>query len=144
EALPPAAISRETTGAATRFRLYIPSQVVWASLLATPLCACWLVARNFHRLGDGKKGTPILIAGGMATAVQAALGTMPRGSSRLLFPVVVTVALYQYVNKAQGRGITEHRAAGGGRESWWKVIGIALLFDLGLLAIATVAALVVN
>jgi ThiF family len=138
---------QETTGTPARFRLYTPSQVLAASLLGSALCGCWLLARNFRRFGDGKESTAVLIAGLVATAVQFALVMIPvpgvSTPSISWLPAVVAVALFQYANRVQGSRITEHLAAGGRRESWWKTIGIALLFVLGLLPLGMLVNVIV-
>ena len=143
EPSPPAPAIRESTRAATDFRVYTPAQVLFVSFLASALCGCWLLSRNFRRFGDRKQSTVVLIGGVVATTVQAFLAALPRSTS-LVFPIALAAGLYQYANRVQGSRIDEHLALGGRRESWWKTIGTAILFVLGFLALATLVSIVLG
>lgn len=119
------------------YSLYSTGQVALATFLGTPLAGCWLVSRNFKKLGSRKSAWAIL-ALGVAWAAGlcglAVLEKLPGIVSILSIPFTVLV-----MRGVQGRELDRHASLGGRTTSWGWAVGGAFAC-LGILCVAVIGA----
>ena len=114
-------------------RLYSPQQVAGAAFLGTPIAAAWLFARNFSALGDERASRRALVWGVVGTVAIVVLGSiLPARFPAPVLPIAYTMALRELAKLVHGAAFAAHVAAGGQRQSNWRVLGIGLA---GLVAV---------
>lgn len=116
------------------YTLYSPGQVALATFLGTPLAGCWLIARNFKKLGARWSAWAILALGIAWTAGLcglAVIGKLPGVVSLGSIPASVLL-----MRGLQGGALDRHASLGGKPTSW----GYAVLGSLACLAIVFAAA----
>jgi hypothetical protein len=125
----------ETTDSTSQ-KLYSPGQIALAAFLASPLAACWFWSRNYRRLGQPSRSTQCLIWGAVGTVVLFAVGYfLPENFPNSGIPIGYTVGFLMAARGTHGATVDQHLAAGGRLGSWWAVIGISLLFLIGIFAV---------
>ncbi len=118
------------------YTLYSPGQVALATFLGTPVAGCWLLARNFKKLGISGLGWVMLVLGVFWTAGLCALGfadKLPGVISLGSVPAMVLV-----MRAVQGSELDRHTSLGGQITSWWWAVlaGIASLAIIFVLLVA--------
>ena len=121
-------------------KLYTPTQVGVAALLGAPAAAGWFISRNETQLGRPRYARR-WFWGGLVFTVLLLVGSffLPVHFPRTGLAIGYVVACYQTARQLYATTLQDHRAAGGQFGSWWKVVGVSLLF----LVILTVAIFVV-
>lgn len=121
------------------YSLYSTGQVALATFLGTPLAGCWLVSRNFKKLGSPRSAWAIL-ALGVAWAAGlcglAVLEKLPGIVSILSIPFTVLV-----MRGVQGRELDHHASVGGKTTSWGWAVGGAFAC-LGILCVTVIGIVV--
>ena len=117
------------------YKLYQVNQIGIAAFIGAPIAGCWFMAKNFTRLGDSARGIWWLIGGTIATAIAIGIGfVLPENFPSQFIAIGYLVALIQLAKSTQGEALAKHKAAGGEFGSWGEVVGMSLLFLIGLLA----------
>ena len=108
-------------------RLYSPQQVAAAAFLGTPIAAAWLFASNFSALGD-RRGRQRALAWGLigTVAILAVSFVLPERFPNLVLPMAYTMGIRELAKLVHGPAFKSHLAAGGPRQSNWRVLGIGL------------------
>ena len=122
----------------TASRLYSPRQIGLAAFIGSPVAACWCFARNYQQLGNSISAQKWLIWGGGGSFVFIVLLCLIPGAQRLphyIIPLAYSLALREVAKRIQGDAVVQHVSAGGRLASWWLVVGISLLFLVGVLGL---------
>ena len=123
--------------------MYSPPQTFLASFLGGPLAAAWLMSRNYRALGRVRPANRILWIGGVFTVLVLMIAFMlPERAPNSLVPILYSAAIYQYNTLVFGKVCREHFAAGGRKQSWWRVVGVGLLSLVILMGIMVAAAVI--
>jgi hypothetical protein len=125
----------------TASRLYSPRQIGLAALIGSPVAACWCFSRNYRRLGNADAAQKWLIWGGGGSFVFIVLLCLIPGAQRLphyIIPLAYSLALQEVAKRIQGDAVAQHISAGGRLASWWLVVGISLLFLIGVFGLLMV------
>jgi len=126
-------------------RLYSPGQTALAAFLGGPFAGAWFIAANLRALGRGGQALPALIIGFVSTAALFSLAiVLPEDTPTFAFTVGVCGAAAGITHVMFSRDIERHERAGGDLGSWWRVVGISLLWGITvvILVFAVVFALV--
>jgi hypothetical protein len=106
------------------YPMYSPGQVAVATLLGGPLGGGWLLARNYHRLGEPGKARVAFGLGIVATAALFAFAfAVPKLTSVGLLPVFV---MWGLAKALQDSDYHRHLSRLGPRGSSWRVVGVGL------------------
>ena len=109
-------------------RLYTERQVAVATFLGAPLLGGWLIAANHKALARPDQANRAITLGVGATVVLLGLAmVLPDRFPNAALPVVGAVAFRAWANAQFSTVLERHRAAGGVRFSWWRVLGLSLL-----------------
>ena len=110
------------------------ANAIWVgTFLGGPLAAGYFMAQNFKALNQAQwVGTTwkytilgtILIFGTILLLPQSIIDKIPN----IAIPLIYLVITQTLLKKHQGKALETHVASGGPVHSWWRVIGIALLF----------------
>jgi hypothetical protein len=125
----------------TASRLYSPQQICLAAFIGSPVAACWCFARNYRQLGNSGSAQKWLIWGGGGSFILLVLLCVIPGAQRLphyIIPLAYSLALREVAKRIQGDAVAQHISAGGRLASWWLVIGISLLFLIGVFGLLMV------
>jgi hypothetical protein len=118
-------------------RLYSGTQIGVAAFIGSPLAAAWFAAANFKALAQPLKARRTLIWGAAVTIVLLGIGYMlPERTPNSLLPILYSITIRMVADQVFQRVIRHHVQAGGTRGSWWRVIGVSLLFLVGIGAAA--------
>jgi hypothetical protein len=118
-------------------RLYSPPQVAAAAFIGSPLAASWLFASNYSALGDKAAARRTLLYGLIGTVAAFGIGfALPVGFPPPILPIAYTVVIRGLAKQAHGEAFENHLAAGGARQSTWRVLGVCLV---GLLVVVPLA-----
>ena len=116
---------------------YSPAQLAVAALLGGLIPVGVMMAANLRALG-WKRQSALAVFGSLL----ATIGLFYFGQKFAQIPVLVSTALvallvYGIARPAFGGALARHLAAGRPMASWWRVLGIALLWALiiGVLAV---------
>lgn len=116
--------------------LYTPRQIYVASFLGSPAAAAWFMALNHRAVSQTKEQRQMLILGGVATvAVFVVAFFLPERTPNIMWPLAYSIGIYYFAHARFGDTVTKHLAEGGQRGSWWRVLGVSLLFLLGIFAV---------
>jgi len=119
--------------------LYSPRQIALAAFLGSPMASAWLTASNFRALAQPLKASRTILVGIAATIVVLCIAfVLPDNAPNLALPIAVSFAVKVIAEGRFGAIVKNHVRAGGSLRSWWRVVGIGLLFALIILAIAAV------
>jgi hypothetical protein len=125
----------------TASRLYSPKQVSLAAFIGSPVAACWCLASNYRQLGNANAAQKWLIWGGGGSFILLVLLCMIPGAQRLphyIIPLAYALAFQEVAKRIQGDAVAQHISAGRGLASWWLVVGISLLFLIGVFGLLMV------
>ncbi len=107
--------------------LYSVRQILVATFLGTPLAGCWLMARNFERLGMPAQARTTRIAGFLSTAALLVAAFLIAPHFTKYLPVFYTSMMHTVVRQQQGAQLDARAAMVGLRSpSYFGVIGIAV------------------
>jgi len=133
----------EGKGAAPTVRFYSPLQMAVAAFLGGLIPVGIMSAANLRALG-WPRHAPLAILGSLV----ATIGLFFFGINFPQIPMLVstglvTLIVYGIVRPAFAGTVTRHLEAGGLLVSWWRVIGITLLWAviLGVIAVTAIAML---
>ncbi len=120
--------SIETTTIENQF--WTRTQIFVATLFGGPLSGCYLVARNFHALGDSDLEKKWYIGGAIFTILLVvSLYMIPQQYLNVIpgpvIPIAYTFGIHSYT-KLQRNLIEQTTTDGITKYSWWKVLGIAI------------------
>jgi hypothetical protein len=137
-------VAPEEPGAPSPFgRLFSPRQVMLATLLGAFIAGAWFYAQNLAALGKPELKRKAMLVGLGATILAMGLSILlPTSTPNVIPAIVCAVGAGWVTNSHFGKIVAAHVAAGGKLGSWWSVVGISLLFALGIFA-AIVAVMVV-
>ena len=122
--------------------LYTPRQIYVASFLGSPAAAAWFMALNHRALSEPLKQQQMLLLGGVATVLVVIVAfLLPERTPNIVWPLAYSIGIYYFAQARFGSTVERHLAEGGKRGSWWRLVGISLLFMLGVVALALVALL---
>jgi len=123
-------------------RMYKVSGVGLATFLGSPLAGGWLIARNYHALGQPEKAARAIgysVVGTIAVLILAFF--LPERVPGFLVSLPPLVAVTQIARHYQGDRIAEYTSAGR-TYSNWRAFGVGLLALAALVAIIVVLAIV--
>jgi hypothetical protein len=125
----------------TTSRLYSSQQICLAAFIGSPVAACWCFARNFRQLGQPKAAQKWLIWGsGGSFVALVVLCLLPFAQSipHYIIPFAYSIAFREVAKLIQGKAVAQHISSGGRLASWWFVVGISLLFLVGVIGLLLV------
>jgi hypothetical protein len=127
----------EEPGAQSPFgRLFSPAQVMLATFLGTFIAGAWFYAQNLAALGKPELKRKAMLVGLGATILALALSILlPTSTPGVIPPVICAVGAGWVTRSHFGKIVAAHMAAGGKLGSWWSVVGISLLFALGIVVL---------
>jgi hypothetical protein len=97
-----------------------------AAFIGGPFAGCWLLGANYGVLGRPAARRQAIVWGAVATVALLVLAVvLPKNFPNIVLPVAYTSTLYSFANGRQGKDY-EARVAAVGRQSHWKVVGVAL------------------
>jgi hypothetical protein len=117
-------------------KLYSPGQVASAAFLGSPIAGCLLLSANFRVLAKPRERAQAIVGGVVSSAALFAIAfALPKSTPNYLLPVVASGAMRAIATKTQGPAFDAHLAAGGRRQSNWKVAGLTLACLVGVMVI---------
>jgi len=121
-------------------RYYTPWQICVATLIGGPLAGGFFASRDHALFGAKHKATTTILVSASIVVAAVALGSrMQPNADASVIAVLIAVAYRWYAEIAFTPEISQRRAQGWNRQSWWQVIWISLAFLVGLLLIGIVA-----
>ncbi|HWC60090.1 MAG TPA: hypothetical protein VHC44_10395 [Verrucomicrobiae bacterium] len=111
--------------------LYSPRQICVATLIGSPVAACWCFAQNFRQLAQPEVAKKWLLWGcGSSFLALLVLCALPltRGVPNYVIPIAYSIAFREVAKRIHGDIVRQHISAGGRLVSWWYVIGISFIF----------------
>ena len=139
-----AAAPTTTSAAVPSYRLFDPTSVLIAAILGSPVAGVALMAMNYRRLGEPKKGTATFFIGLVVTVLASAIGYFLPSTGSIAVGVSLAVATRGAAQYRQGAALAQHEARGGQLSSRWAATGIGLAFLAALCAIIVAGALVLG
>ena len=135
----------EERGAQSPFgRLFSPGQVVLATFLGSFIAGAWFYAQNLVALGKPELKQKAMLVGLGVTILAIVLSTLlPANTPSFIPPIVCALGAGWVTHSHFGKIISAHISAGGKLGSWWSVVGISLLFALGIFAVVLTVMIVV-
>jgi hypothetical protein len=130
-----------TSVATPSYRLFDANSVLIAAILGSPVAGVALMAWNWRRLGEGKKGLAAFFIGVAATVLASLLGYFLPSTGSIAIGVVIAVATKGAAQYWQGAAVADHEARGGRLSSKWAATGVGLAFLAALAAVIFVGAL---
>ena len=110
-------------------KLYSPAQITLAALLGAPGAAGWFIGRNERQLGRPANGLRWFWGSVIGTiAMMIVVLLLPVNFPRQALAIGYVAGFYAAAKSLYGSLLKEHRTAGGQVGSWWKVVGVSLLF----------------
>ena len=123
---------------------YTPGQVTLAALLAGPLAGGYLVSRNYSLFGSPKKAKTALLWSLAATIAAIGLGCALPAHSSGTVPAALLAGMYRWYAKEAFQGtIAQCRAQGWLRYSWWRVVGLSVVFLVLIIVLAAVLLIII-
>src|SRR5277367_1108300 len=119
------------------YRLFDPNSVLIAAILGSPVAGVALMALNWRRLGQGKKGLAAFLIGIVATVLASLLGYYVPSSGSIAIGILIALGTKGAAQYFQGPALAEHEARGGQLSSRWAATGVGLAF-LALFSIVIV------
>jgi hypothetical protein len=122
-------------------RLYSPQQICLAAIIGSPVAACWCFARNFRQLGQPSVAQKWLIWGGGGSFIALLLLCLLPFAQKIphyIIPIAYSIAFREVAKRIHGEALAQHVSAGGRLASWWFVVGISLLFLIGVFGLLLV------
>lgn len=128
ERAPPSGLPANVTVISIR-PMYGADQVCFATFLGGPVGGGWLMALNYHRLGEPAKACLATGLSVFAMVTLAVIGlAIPSQLAFLLLLLwfVPTFVMWGLAQSLQGAAYNRHVAAGGTRGSTWRVAGLGV------------------
>jgi hypothetical protein len=117
--------------------MFSPAQIFVACLLGGPIAAAWIAASNYKAIGQPDDGRRMIGWSVLACLLLLVITTfLPHRFPPIVLPIAYSVAIRAFAEVKFGAVVKRHRAAGGLIGSWWRVIIIALLGLVILVAFA--------
>lgn len=114
--------------------LYSTSQIFVGTFLGSPLAGTWLLVKNLDVLGRGGEVAKTWGIGIGATALLLTLASfLPENFPNSVLPIAAGFGFRALAEGMFGAVLGAHKSAGGKFFSWWRVVGIGLLFAFALL-----------
>ncbi|HKE92788.1 MAG TPA: hypothetical protein VKB34_00665 [Povalibacter sp.] len=121
-------------GAAGTDVLYSPNQMFAASFIAAPIAAAWFAAANFRVIGQPIKARRIVLWGVLATILVIGLAfVLPNSTPHSVLPLAYSFGVRALAENAFKAVLQDHSSAGGRKGSWWRVVGVSILFLLPII-----------
>lgn len=125
----------DPTAVAQYGQLYSTSQIFVGTFLGSPLAGTWLLVKNLDVLGRGGEVAKSWGIGIGATALLLTLAFfLPENFPNSVLPLAAGFGFRALAEGMFGAALGSHKSAGGRFFSWWRVVGIGLLFATALLA----------
>jgi len=129
-------VGSESAASTVSARMYSSTQMAVASFIGTPIAAAWFAAANFKALGQPRKATQTLLWGLVATAFVIGLAlVLPDNTPNTVLPIGYSIGVRVIAERVFGATLKDHASAGGKLGSWWRIVGVSLLFVLALCAV---------
>ena len=125
----------------TAAQFFSPRQICFAAFVGSPVAACWCFARNFRQLGRPEVAQKWLIWGsGGSFVALAGLCLLPfvQRIPPYIILLAYSIAFREVAQLIQGGAMARHISSGGRLASWWYVVGISLLFLIGVIGLLLV------
>ena len=107
--------------------LFSPRQMLAATVFGSIISGLILLQANFRAMDRARDANRTVIFGLLASAALFALLFMlPARIPATPVNIAAALAFYKLAETMQGKAFSEHRAAGGARQSNWLVFGITL------------------
>jgi hypothetical protein len=104
--------------------LYSPRQIFFGAFLGGPLAAAWLMSRNYLVLEDTERAKQTLWLGPLVTLLVLMVAfMMPPEVPNAVWPIAYSLGIYYYAIQQFAEITQQHYAAGGLKQSWWRVAG---------------------
>ncbi|MEM6688095.1 MAG: hypothetical protein AAF664_01625 [Planctomycetota bacterium] len=117
----------------SRFTLYSPGQMAWATFLGAPVAGCILLALNYARLGNSGASRISIGMGVVATCLLLGISFfLPDEAPSSILAIAYTFAVYQLAKSLQGSDFQHHLSEGGTRGSSWIATGVGILCMLAI------------
>jgi len=110
------------------YRLFDSNSVLIAAILGSPVAGVALMALNWRRLGQGKKGLAAFLIGIVATVLASLLGYYVPSSGSIAIGILIALGTKGAAQYFQGPTLAEHVARGGQLASRWAATGVGLAF----------------
>jgi hypothetical protein len=130
-----------TPAAVPAYRLFDATSVLIAAILGSPVAGVALMALNYRRLGEGKKGLAAFLVGVLATVLAGVVGSYVPSSGSIAIGIGIAVATKGAAQYFQGATVAAHEARGGQLASRWAATGVGLAFLAVFAGIIIVGAL---
>jgi hypothetical protein len=117
-----------TAVAVPSYRLFDPTSVLIAAILGSPVAGVALMALNYRRLGEAKKGLATFIIGVVATVLASLLGYFLPSSGSVAVGIALALSTKGAAQYFQGAALGQHEVRGGQFTSRWAATGIGLAF----------------
>lgn len=116
-------------GTSVPARLFTPGQATLACACGGPLAGCWLMARNYLAWAQKRAAWWTISIGLAATSFLLVIGLLLRhAGTGTEFSLAGLIAVKWAATALQGSAVAAHRAEGRPIQSWWKPVGLGLLF----------------
>jgi len=116
--------------------LYSVSQIFVATFIGSPLAGAWLMMKNHDALGhDGESARVRWTGVGATLLLLVASFLLPDKFPNSILPLAAAFGFRAYAEHELGPAIAHHQAAGGALFSWWRVVGLGLLWALIVLVV---------
>ena len=100
------------------------------------MAAAWFAAANFRALARYQQARRFILLGIAATVVAMLVAfAVPQSMPRTTWPLIYSFAIYFLASRIFEGECAAHQSKGGRRGSWWRVIGVSLLFSIAILAV---------
>lgn len=130
-----------TPVAVPAYRLFDANSVLIAAILGSPVAGVALMALNWRRLGQGRKGLAAFLIGVVATVLASVVGYYVPSSGSLAIGIAIALGTKGAAQYFQGTALAEHVARGGQLGSRWAATGVGLAFLAVLAVVIFVGAL---
>lgn len=118
-------------------RVYSVNQIATATFLASAIAGGWLIATNFKAMGLQDQARQAIGWGILGTIlIIGAAILLPDKVPNFVVPLATAIGLRAWADTRFGKLLAQHRAAGGSQFSWWRVVGLILLFVAIVFAVA--------
>jgi len=121
--------SAEPSSAGPAFEqpLFSPRQIGAAVFFGTAVAGIILLMTNFRAMNRPSDAKKTVLFGAVGTvALFALMMLLPKVGRSLPINIGLTMGFYALATALQGQAFTDHREAGGERQSNWLVFGIVL------------------
>ena len=126
-------------------RYYSALQIGIATLVGGPLAGGYLASRDYALFGEPDKGRVVIIVSCIIIVGLIYIGSvLPERTPRSGLAFIVAIAYRAYASYALEPAIAHRKSEGWLQYSWWRTLGLSLLFLVAILAIAVAAVSMLN